>query len=61
MMILGSTLLTENIFPFSMFLNMSPAFIMVFPLLGIVGILNAYLIFCFLPLRPTSHPSYSSR
>ena len=32
MIILGSTLLTVNIFPLSLFLNMSPAFIMASPL-----------------------------
>jgi len=40
MMILGSTLLTVKIFPLSMFLNMSPAFIMASPLLGIVKVSN---------------------
>jgi hypothetical protein len=33
MMVRGSTLLTVKISPLSMFLNMSPTFIMVFPLL----------------------------
>ena len=37
MMILESTLLTINFSPLSMFLNISPAFIMVFPLLRIVS------------------------
>ena len=41
MMILGLTLLTVKIFPLSLFLNMSPAFIMVFPFLGIVRVLNS--------------------
>jgi hypothetical protein len=36
MMMLGSTLLTVNFFPLSMFLKMSPAFIMAFPFLEIV-------------------------
>ena len=41
MMSLGSTLLTVNIFPLSMFLNISPAFIMASPLSGIVRVLNS--------------------
>ena len=40
MMMRGSTLLTVKIFPLSMFLNMSPALIMVFPFFGIVRVLN---------------------
>ncbi len=41
MTVRGSTLLTVKIFPLSLFLNMSPALIMVFPFLGMVRVLNS--------------------
>ncbi len=41
MMVRRSTLLTVKIIPLSMFLNMSPAFITVFPFLRIVRLLNS--------------------
>ena len=40
MTVRGSTLLTVKICPLSIFLNMSPVFIMVFPFLGMVRVLN---------------------